>query len=266
MDSIPAFMLAEAAAFVLATARVAGFVVSSPFPGKNVPNKARIGLVLLLAWVAHAAMPARSAGLGFDLALLGGVPVELGVGLVIGFTVRVTYSAAEILGGSFAQATGLTMGAVYDPSLGTEDPVPARIVTLIAMLLLLALGAHRTAIAYTLESFRALPIGAAPDLGATALPIVGFVGAAMEAGVRLALPVMAIAIAVQLTLALVSRASPQLQVFSVGMGITVAAGLLAILGSIDDSAAGLGSELGRAGPHVEQVLEVTSSPRGASAP
>lgn len=252
--SIPAFMLAEGAAFVLAAARIAGFVVVSPFPGKNVPTKARVGLVLLLAWVAHAVMPPRSGGLGLDLALIGMVPAELGIGLVIGFTVRVTYSAAEILGASFAQAAGMTMGQVYDPSMGTDEPTASRVVTLIAMLLFLALGAHRTALGYTLESFRVLPVGTSALSGAAALPIVDFVSQAMEAGVRLALPVMAIALAVQITLALVSRASPQLQIFSVGMGITVAAGLLAILGSIDDASAGLGSELGRVGPRIEQVL------------
>jgi flagellar biosynthetic protein FliR len=255
VTALPAFALAEAAAYVLAVARVAGFIVTTPFPGKNVPNKAKVGLVLLLAWIARTAQ-AEAPSLGLDYALLGLVPSEVGIGLVIGFTVRVTFSAAELLGASFAQSTGLTMGQVYDPTLGSEDPVVARLVTMFAMLVFLALGAHRVALGYLLESFRALPIGQTTQIGAVGPSFVDYVTQAMDVGVRLSMPVMAIALAVQITLALVSRASPQLQVFSVGMGITVAAGLLAILGSIEDTTRGIGAELDHEGPRIEHVLEM----------
>ena len=159
-----------------------------------------------------------------------------------------------MLGASFAQATGLTFGQVYDPTLGGEDSVPSRVVTLFSMLLFLGLGAHRVALAYALESFRVLPLGHAVEIGAAAPSMVDFLGQAMDAGVRLSVPVMAIALAVQMTLALVARASPSLQVFSVGMGVTVAAGLLAILGTIDDAAVGLAAELEREGPRIEEVV------------
>ncbi|HVH43279.1 MAG TPA: flagellar biosynthetic protein FliR [Labilithrix sp.] len=254
MIPLPAFAMAEVAALVLAVTRIAGFVITSPFPGKNVPNKAKIGLVIMLAWIARAAQPATPQ-LSLDLALLGFVPAELGIGIVIGFTVRVTFSAAEILGSSFAQATGLTFGQVYDPALGTEDSVPSRIVTLFSMLLFLTIGAHRVAIGYALESFRALPVGRSVQIAASAPSIVDFVAQAMEVGVRLSLPVMAVALAIQIALALVARASPSLQVFSIGMGVTVAAGLLVMLGSIDDAGAGLAVELERGGPRIEKVLE-----------
>jgi flagellar biosynthetic protein FliR len=257
---LASFFLAEAAAYVLAVSRVAGFVLTSPFPGKNVPAKGKIGLVLMLAFLARAVHPA-ARGLNLDLLLLGIVPSEIGIGLVIGFTVRITFSAAEILGLSLAQSTGLTMGAVYDPNLGNEDPLPARIINLFAMLLFVALGSHRVAIAYTLESFRALPIGNGAAIEAALPSFVGFLAQAMEAGVRLSLPVMGIALAIQVTLALVARASPSLQVFSIGMGVTVAAGILAILGSLGDTAAGVGHELQREGPRIEQVLQDVSPGR-----
>ena len=252
-----AFVLAEAAAFVLAVARIAGFIIVSPFPGKNVPQKAKIGLILLLAFLARASHPA-SASLALDLRLLALVPAELMLGIVIGFTVRVTFSAAEILGASFAQSIGMTMGAVYDPTLGTEDPIAARVMTLFAMLLFLALGAHRVALGYVLESFRAIPIGQTVDLSGSAFTFVGFIDQAMEAGVRLSMPVMAVGLCIQVALALVARASPSLQIFSIGMGVTVAAGILAILGSMEDTRAGLAAEISKTGARIEQVL--TTSP------
>lgn len=245
---------------MLTATRITGFVVVSPFPGKNVPNQAKIGLIVMLAWIARAAQ-VETPQLGLDFGLFAFVPAELGIGLMMGFTVRVTFSAAEMLGSSFAQSTGLTFGQMYDPTLGTEDSAPSRMITLFAMLLFLGIGAHRVALGYALESFRALPIGATIAIGSAAPSFVDFVSQAMDVGVRLSLPVMGVALAVQIALALVARASPSLQVFSVGMGVTVAAGLLVIMGSLDDAGAGLATELERGGARIERVLmDVAPSP------
>jgi flagellar biosynthetic protein FliR len=249
------FLIAEAAAFALAMARVAGLVLVSPFPGRHVTQKTKIGFVLLLAFLARS--NAAPVPLHIDAALLGMVPSELALGLVLGFTVRLSFSTAEILGASLAQSIGMTMGAVYDPTLGAEDPIAARVVTLLAMLLFLGLGAHRVALGYLLESFRAVPLGQVPDLLGSVGSFVSWTDQAMEAGVRLSMPIIAVGMTVQVALALVARASPSLQIFSIGMGVTVAAGLLATLSSLPDTTAGLGAEIGRVGPRLEQVLGAT---------
>jgi flagellar biosynthetic protein FliR len=254
MNSVSDIMMSEAAALVLAIARLSGFVLVSPFPGKSTPTQVKIGLILLLAWVVRAGQPYLPT-LHLDFMLLGNVPSELGVGILVGFTVRLTYACAELLGASFAQATGLTMAQVYDPSMGTEDPVPARVMTLLAMLLFLAMGAHRVALSYLIESFRVVPIGQGADISSSALIFVNYLSQAVEAGVRLSLPVVGVALVVQAALALVSRASPQLQVFSLGMGISVAAAFLTVLGTLNDASAGLGAEMENEGPRIEQVLE-----------
>ena len=251
--TLQGYAVSEIAAFALAVARVAGVILVAPFPGQSVPNRMKVGLVLILAYLGRAAAPDPFSG-GLDLRLLGLACAEVGIGLLIGFTVRVTFSASEVLGSTFAQSTGLTMGQVYDPALGGEEPVIARIATLSAMLLFLGAGAHRVLLGYALESFRAVPLGHGVDLAAAAPILSTWVGQALEAGVRLSLPVTAVALSVQVALALVARASPSLQVFNVGMGVTVAAGLLAILGSAGDVTSGIGTENARVGPRIEEIL------------
>ena len=88
---------------------------------------------------------------------------------------------------------------------------------------------------------------------------VGFIQQAVEAGVRLSLPVMGVALVVQLALALISRASPSLQVFSIGAGISVAAALLTVMGALNDTAAGIGVEIQNEGPRIEQVLGIATA-------
>ncbi len=248
------YLLSEAAALALAVVRVSGFVLVSPFPGRNVPKQSKIGMILLFAFLARAASPATAVNLTLDFSLLAITPTELGIGLLICFIVRLTFASAEILASSFAQATGLTMGAVYDPALGTEDPIPARLISMFGMLIFLAMGAHRVAIAYLLEAFRALPIGTAVSISAAAPSVVDFLAQVTETGVRIALPVMAVALVVQVTLALIARASPSLQIFNIGMGFTVAAGFLVIMGSMSDVGVGLGADFERESARIDQVL------------
>jgi len=265
MNGFQAMLLTELAALALAAGRLAGFILVSPFPGKHVPNKAKVALIVLLAWLARSTTPPPD-GLTFGYSLIGYAACEVAIGVVIGFTVRVTFSSAEVVGNAFAQATGLQSAQVYDPSLGAEDTVASRIVTLFGMLVFFGVGAHRVALGYLLASFQALPIGKDAMIVATTPSIVDFASQSLGAGVRLALPVTAVALAVQLALALVARASPQLQVFSVGLGLGVAAGFLAILGSIDDVGAGLATEYTHEGPRIEQVVREMAQPPPHPAP
>ena len=105
-----------------------------------------------------------------------------------------------------------------------------------------------------LESFHALPVGRAVAVTQATPLLVDYVGAAIEAGVRLALPTAAVALAVQVTLALTARASPSLQIFSIGLALSVGAGLLVVWASLDDIALGIAVELERLGPRIDGVL------------
>lgn len=252
--NLPAAWMAELATMALATSRLGGMVMTSPFPGNHVPARIKVGLVLVLGWVAIGSIPAAS-GLTLDLRLAGLAGAEVALGLLVGITFRITFSCAEVMGSSFSQSLGLTSAHVFDPMLESDDGVPGRIATLLAMLLVFGLGAHRVAISYVLESFHALPVGHALSVTQAAPLLVDYAGAAIAAGVRLALPVAAVGLAVQVTLALVARASPSLQIFNVGLALSVGAGLLAMIAGLDDLTAGMAGELQQLGPRLEHVLE-----------
>lgn len=215
--------------FALIASRSSGFVVVSPFPSTYAPTQTRLALVLLLSWVVTAAMPTGLPVPEFGLGLIGPTFTELATGLALGFVFRLGLAASDLLGASIAQAMGLSFASVFDPTLAeSRDPL-SKIVSLAAMLLMLGSGAYRTVLAYVLESFRLLPPGAAPS-PAVAMPLIlAWMTRSVDAGIRLALPVIAITLALQITLALIARAAPSLQVFNVGIALTIASGF-AILG------------------------------------
>lgn len=241
MTPLARLLWVDASVFALVASRIAGFVVASPFPGRNVGVTQRVGLVVVLTWLACGFAPRDGVVSALDLELAGRAVLEVACGLVIGMVFRFTFAAAEILGGALSQATGLSSASVLNPTLDAPETAIERIVSLGALALALAMGAHRVALAALLGSFRAIPVASPLALQA---PIFAGAEMGMQAftlGIRLATPVLAVALLVQIALALISRAAPTLQIFSVGFTILFSSTLATLMASIDDVGVGLGS-------------------------
>lgn len=232
--SLETLVLANASLFSLAACRIAGFVVSSPFPGQNVGRTQRVTLVVVLAWIAASIAPREhgSARLGIDL--IGKCGLEVGFGSIIGSAFRFVFSAAEVLGGTLGQASGIASASTLNPTLEATDTVFGRIIGLAAMLVALGAGIHRIALHALLESFRVFPIGMFSLLDAPALGLVDVAVDAFVMGVRLAMPVLAVALVAHLALALVSRAAPSVQIFSVGFAVLFTVGTVTLLSCLRD--------------------------------
>jgi flagellar biosynthesis protein FliR len=231
--------LGYAATWALVLARVSGFVIGSPFPGAHVSNTQRVALVVTLAWIATSFAP--TAGVPHDLdSRLGLLAAsELGCGLVIGLAFRFVLVASDVLGQVLSHAIGLSSASVLNPTIGQVDTVLTRIVTLIALLLALTAGVHRIALGALLASFRALPLGSPMSFQATTATFIEMTIESFAVGVRLAMPVMAVALVVNLGLAMIARVAPAIQIFSVGFAVLLATGTLVLLSSLRDVGSGL---------------------------
>src|SRR5690606_32134749 len=128
---------------------------------------------------------------------------------------------------------------MFDPMTGQSDSVLTRLFRSLALLLGLAAGVHRYIIGGLLLSFQRVPVGSAlrPDLSAPYL--LRLTADVLEIGVRLALPVIAVLLMIQVALAFVSRAAPAMQVFSIGFVVLFLAGGLVLAMAMPD----IGQEL-----------------------
>jgi flagellar biosynthetic protein FliR len=251
---LEALLLSSSVGFALVVSRLAGFVLTSPFPGAHVSRSQRVGLVAVLSWLASGFAPTAAVPRGLGLGLFFHVAIEVGVGLAIGVSFRMLFFAGEVLGQVISQAIGLSSPSVLNPTIETEDAIMARLVTIVAMLLVLAVGAHRIALAYLLESFRALPVGS--ELGSTdlALRLVDLTIASFAEGVRIGLPIVGVALVVQLALAMIARAAPALQIFSVGLSVLLATGFATLFVSFRDLATTLIAYDGSLPARLDEVL------------
>lgn len=228
-------LMTHAAQFGLVACRIAGFVVVSPFPGRNVSARARIGLVVVLSWIAASFAPAPARGVDF---LTAAIP-EVLCGLLMGVAFFFVFAAAEVFGSVLGPLTGLGTASILNPALDAPETPLGRVVGLAAMVVALGMGVHRIALSALLESFRALPVGSSLALEAPLLSLVDVGVSSFVVGVRMATPVVAVALIVNASLAMISRAAPSLQIFSVGLAVLFAATAATLLASAGDALRGL---------------------------
>jgi flagellar biosynthetic protein FliR len=229
-------LLATAVGFALALVRMTGFIIVSPFPGANVGRVQRAGLAAVLAVFVSPYVSVPDGKAAVDLTVAVTASTELLCGVVMGAAFRFLYVAAEFLGPLASQSVGLSMASVLNPSIAGEDTALSRALTLLAELLAISAGVHRTALAYLLHSFRLLPVGSTLSLSLTPMLVMDVAIRSMAIGLQLAMPVIGVGLMIHLGLAMIARAAPALQILHVGLGLVVAAGMMTLIASLPNLA------------------------------
>lgn len=216
-------------ALVFVMVRVgAAFVAAPVFGSVSLPLTVRValaGAIGVLVMGSHAIVPPASI---FSVATVLSVVAEALVGLALGFVLQIAFAAplvaAEIIGGSM----GIGFAASVDPQNGHSSPALGQFFSVMLTLLFLSMNGHLILVDMVVRSYDALPPGAA-WLGAERLKGIAFFGGyAFLAGLLLALPVGFLLLCVNLVMGMLSRAAPALNLFSIGLPASLAAGVVAL--------------------------------------
>jgi flagellar biosynthetic protein FliR len=225
------FLPALAAAFLLVFARIGTMVMLLPGLGEmSVPVRMRLTVALLLAAVL---LPLHRAAYDLDLRsfapVLGMLGEELFVGAVLGLTARLTISALQVAGNVVAQQLGLGFVTEIDPTQGQQNVIVGNFLSMLGITLIFATDLHHLVIAALNDSYTLFRPGEVPLLGDVAALTTRTVAAAFKIGIQLSAPFLVFGLLFNLGLGVLSRLMPQMQVFFVGMPISILVGLLILL-------------------------------------
>jgi flagellar biosynthetic protein FliR len=208
------------AAFILAVARTAGFVmISPPFNTKAVPGLVKTGAAMLLALPLTAVLAPRAPALAsMDLPLQTAAQVLMG--LTLGFFVLSAVSAISMAGDILDAVGGFQMSQAMDPLMLNQTSVMGRMHQMVAVTLLMATNGHLMILQGLFRSAQLMPT---PSLhfNDVAAAVTSQVGAMALAAVQIAGPVMAAMIITDIALGLLARAAPALNAFSLGFPLKI---------------------------------------------
>lgn len=228
------FTMAEIAAWVgqimWPFMRIGAMLVAAPIFGAQTVNvRVRLLFAFFIAIIVAPLIPQAPAIDPFSPeAVLVGAQQIL-IGLVIGFVIQMVFSALSQAGDSIALSMGLGFASMNDPQSGVSVPMVSSFYAMMGTLIFLALNGHLVLIELTVQSFHTLPIGTT-GIGAPGLWEVVSWGSQMYIGAALvALPVVASMLLINVSKGVISKASPQLNIFAVGFAVMILTGLALIL-------------------------------------
>ena len=225
------FLPALAAAFLLAFARVGAMVMLLPGVGEQtMPSRVRLGIALVLTAVI---LPAHQKAYTVDLNAIGPVLVllfqEIVIGVVLGLTARLAISALQVTGSVVAQQLGLGFVAAVDPTQNQQGLLVGNFLTLLGVALVFATDLHHLVIAAMNDSYTIFQPGELPLMGDAAQHVTRIVATAFRIGIQLSAPFLVFGLLFNLGLGILSRLIPQMQVFFIGLPLSIILGLLLLL-------------------------------------
>lgn len=207
---------------------LAVFTAAPIFSSRAFPVRARIALAFLVAFAAQPSMP-QVPIIGFnDPAALGVVVQQVGIGLALGFAVRLVFAAVELAGEVIGFQMGLNFAAFFDPSLNSQSSAVARFFGQITALLFVVMNGHLMVLVAVNKSFQAFPVNQnfLQALGQMKLYNLG--SDLFASALWMALPMVGMLMFVNFALGVISRVAPQMNIFAVGFPITLVVGLIGI--------------------------------------
>ena len=214
--------------------RIAAFVGVAPIFGtRTVPARVKIIIALSLTIMVVPLLP-RIQGQTDPLSLAGIVisAQQVLIGMLFGFIVSMIFGALIIGGQSIAQLMGLGFASMMDPQNGVSVPVVGQFYTVLATIVFLILNGHLVLVDILVGSFKTMPIGTYTLLPEKLWEVVLWSKWMFIGAIVIALPAMTALLLVNIAFGVMTRASPQLNIFAVGFPITILLGFMAMLLSI----------------------------------
>ncbi len=211
--------------FLLTLARITGAFLFVPLPGMTSGfDLARTLLSLSITVALFPYWPHPQSPLSFGLLvawIVAEAALGIGIGLSVSFIAEALHVAAQIMG---LQA-GYAYASTVDPTSQADSSVLVVFAQLAAGLLFLAMGLHREVIRTFARSLEVAPAGSIVISKEVGREVLALGGTMFSTGVRLALPVIAILLLVDISLALLGRINAQLQLLTIAFPAKMLVGL-----------------------------------------
>ncbi|WP_462157674.1 flagellar biosynthetic protein FliR [Pseudoalteromonas sp. GB56] len=213
---------------------LAMLMVMAGIGARNVPSRIKLGLALVIVIVAVPVLPPVQFTNLFSFEMVLVVLQQVLIGVAMGFASQLLLNTFILAGQILAMQTGLGFASVVDPSNGLNVPAVGQFYLILTTLLFFVLNGHLMMIQMIVHSFIALPIDGTWWAVDHYWDIVTWGGWMFTSALVLALAPLTAMLVINLSFGVMTRASPQLNIFSIGFPFTLVAGLTIIWATLSN--------------------------------
>lgn len=216
-------------AFVLVLLRVSAIIVTMPvISEKAVPAIVKAGLSLIITMIIFPLVASRVPPTG-SLHLIQLIFLMIGellIGITIGYVAKVVFAAIQVAGNFIGFQIGFAMASVVDPMSSQQVSIIAELQYMMAMLVFLTINGHHLFFQAIIQSYSLVAPLSFHFSGQLMQVIFDTSKDMFVVALKIAAPIMAVILFTEVSLGVIARTVPQMQIFIVGFPLKIALGLI----------------------------------------
>lgn len=216
---------------VLLFVRVASIIWLAPiFGSSTIPNTIKAGFAILVSIIAYPFVDFTNiVFIDNVVGLIFAVAKEAAVGMVIGYTSIMIFSALRLAGELLGRQMGFAIANVVDPLSNEQMSVMANMLYFLAVLVFLGTNMHHFFIRAIIRSLEVVKLGAFSPDGRIMDYVISLTATLFVTSVKIGAPLVAILLVVSAAMGIVAKTVPQLNILIAGMPIKIGVGLIGFL-------------------------------------
>lgn len=207
--------------------RISAMMMSAPiFGARMMPVRIRIMLAMAVSALTVPLLPPVPQ---IDLISLPAALIlfqQIIIGISMGLIIQMVFQSLVIAGEAIANGMGLGFARMVDPANGVQVPVISQFFIVLATLLFVIMNGHLLLIKLIIHSFEVLPISETGLSLPAIKSVVNWASQMFIGGLMVALPAVTALLVVNISMGVITRAAPQLNIFAVGFPLMILLGFI----------------------------------------
>lgn len=212
--------------FLLPLFRIGSMLMVMPIVGTQlVPRRVRLYFAVAFTVALAPVLPEMPQVEALSIQAIFLISEQIIIGVLLGLVLQMMFHIFVFAGQLISMQMGLGFASLMDPASGTSVPLIGQFLLMLVTLLFLAVNGHLVVFEIMAESFTTLPVGQALDIGHYAV-FAGRLSWVMGAALLLALPAVSSLLVINIAFGVMTRAAPQLNIFTIGFPLTLIMGMI----------------------------------------
>jgi len=213
--------------FIWPLTRILGLIaIAPPFGNNTVPLQVKIIFGIVIALIVAPTIPDPPHADPISLSGIMIMAQQLVIGLGMGFIMRLVFAGIEMAGEISGMTMGLGFASFFDPQTEGQTSAISQFLVLVATLLFFTMNMHLALLSVLIDSFKTIPLSMSLKEGFDIHRLIIWGEQIFIAGMRLSLPIVAALLLTNVSMGILTRAAPQLNLFGIGFPITISVGFL----------------------------------------
>ncbi|MDF2531831.1 MAG: flagellar biosynthetic protein FliR [Clostridia bacterium] len=216
--------------FLLILVRISSlFVITPVFGGRNVPSYLKIAFAFFCSVILVTLLQDQSVDAVNIYSYAALILKELAIGIILGYTSYLVFSALFLAGQIIDTQIGFGMVNVLDPMHDSQIPLTGNFIYIITLLFFLMMNGHHVLLTALFKSYNVLPINSFAFNNVLYHNMLNIFFETFALGFKISIPILAASLLAEISLGILAKTVPQMNVFVVGMPLKVGVGLVTLL-------------------------------------